>query len=109
MYGTLDERCEACQIMGGDEPPCQPASLLRVIEEETGFPCPRREPENADDGVCMELLGVATSPILGAMYQTWQALLLKDVDEEQQLRLMRRVAAACADEEIGAHLPRRLA
>ena len=107
-YRTLDERCEACQVMGGHEPPCQPAGILRAIEEDTGFPCPRRESENVDDGVCLELLGVATSPAIGTMYHSWQALVLKGMPEEIQLRLMRRVAAASADKGIAEHLPRRL-
>lgn len=93
--------------MGGDEEPCQPASLLRVIEEETGHPCPYRESYNADDVVCLELLAVATSSTVSTMYQAWQALLLQQVEAEHQLRLMRRVAAAAGDARIAGRLPKR--
>jgi hypothetical protein len=92
--------------MGGDEEPCQPRSLLKAIEEETGHPCPRRESYNADDGLCLELLGVATSPFLAPAFGAWSALLLRGIDEEHQLRLLRRVAAATADEAIAKRLPR---
>jgi hypothetical protein len=93
--------------MGGDEEPCQPRNLLKVIEEETGHPCPRRESQNADDGVCAELLAVAVSPFLSPTFGTWARLLLRGIDAEHQLRLMRRVGAAAADERIGKRLPRR--
>lgn len=93
--------------MGGDEEPCQPRSLLKAIEEDTGHPCPRRESYNADDGVCLELLFIAASPTLAATFDTMRTLLLRGMDEEQQLRLLRRVAAAAADREIAAKLPRR--
>ena len=43
-------------MLGGDEPPCLPESLLREIQEEHGRPCPRVQlaPQNA---VAAELVG----------------------------------------------------
>ena len=91
--------------MGGDEPPCQPAGLLRAIEEETGYPCPRREAENADDGVCMELLALLSSPRLNPLFRWFAEVLLENMDGELRLRVLRRVAAAFSDERTAKLLP----
>lgn len=91
--------------MGGKEPPCQPASLLRQIEKETGYPCPRRESLNADDDLCLDLLFLMISPRLAALAGTWAELLLAGLDADHRLQLLRRVAAAFADDRIAKMVP----
>lgn len=94
-------------MQGGEEPPCQPAALLRVIEEETGHPCPRRESYNVDDGACLELLGLAAAPALAPLFDSIKEALFEGLDTQHQLTLLRRVAAAFADEKVASFLPKR--
>lgn len=49
-FRSMEERCNACEIFGGKQNPCQPKANLRLIERTYGRPCPRilLHPDNVD-------------------------------------------------------------
>ncbi len=41
VFRSLEERCNACEVYGGEQRPCQPRDILEEIQERDGRPCPR--------------------------------------------------------------------
>lgn len=95
----MDKRCAACVIQGGSEPPCLPPHYL-VIEEEKGYPCPRREARNPEDWLTMQLAGLAarewSAPIFREMVGAYE------FTPAERRVVLRRILRAYGDETIRA-------
>lgn len=104
VFASLEARCDACQVYGGPQNPCQPAGLLRRIEEETTKagrprPCPRIFLD-AENGTAWELL-----PLLATESVAFPALfelLTADLDRDEALATVRRIYYALGHPEFRA-------
>lgn len=103
VFKSLDERCDACVIQGGDEPPCVNEIML-ADERAGGYNCPRRERFGPDDLLCRDLA------VLGAHQETAHHFRLlfdtacADRSREDRERLIRLYTRAYVDPVISAHL-----
>lgn len=104
QYKTVDERCQACEIKGGDEPPCQPPHLLTLELQNFGKPCPRRE-LRPEDAPTAELFWLAMDPRLKHLWSETFSVLLESASKRERLSVIRRIRRAAADEGIREYLP----
>lgn len=102
-FRSMDERCNACEIYGGRQPPCQPKSNLRLIERTYGRPCPRivLDPENVG------VVRLASAMLSEASRQFARDLWLELTDglpKEARLRVRRRAMAAVNSRQVSEAL-----
>lgn len=95
QFTLLEDRCDACEVYGGEQPPCVQRSLLPKILEQTTAegrprPCPRIF---LDDGnaVAWELfpLVVGESAQFPVMFSLVAAAY--GLDEHESLMILRRI------------------
>ena len=103
VYGSLEERCGACEVNGGDEPPCISADRMRWWQQERGRPCPRVEidPRNAE---AFLMIGWLIHDDLKPLAELYARELLRTFPAEDRGRLLSRVATALRSPEMGARL-----
>lgn len=112
-YATLEERCDACQVYGGQQNPCLPrGQLLAYAREQAAaadraeklgrprpevWPCPRRFLDN-DNALAWELLpllateSVAFAPIF--------SLVSEAMEPDEALAVIRRIHFALGHPEF---------
>lgn len=113
-YLSLEERCQACQVHGGDESPCVSPERMMVEEQETGFPCPYREPATPDDSTLLQLATMATHTDLGHLWRACfdvtfetrtpderrhrMSMIMRAVTDGRIIKRLKAARAAAADE-----------
>jgi hypothetical protein len=107
-YKTLDARCRACELMGGDEGPCISDEMLEAEQRINGHPCPRREWPDADGPILAKLvqlgaihgMGWNSSPLFSELFRVRYG----GAPVEHQERMLMRILAAYSDEQVRAFL-----
>jgi hypothetical protein len=99
-YETTDDRCAACLIYGGSEPPCQPQGILRKIEQESGRPCPRADLESEDNVPAARMAFVLMSEEARAVAPDLPRAFTRGMEEEDRSRILERALAAVHDKEV---------
>jgi hypothetical protein len=99
-YATLDARCEACEVLGGEENPCLPRGVLRQIARNTGRPCPRVELAPANVELANVLPFFINEELRPAARDQWRAT-FRGLGEEDQRLLRLRMAYALQHPAVG--------
>jgi hypothetical protein len=108
VYKSLDARCAACVMFGGDEGPCVSDDMLEAEERVNGHPCPRREFPDSDGPILAKLvqlgaihgMGWNSSPLFTELFR----VRFGDAPLEHQKRMLMRILAAFGDEQVRAFL-----
>ena len=103
VFKSIDERCAACVVMGGDENPCVPDSWLEA-DEAKGFPCPRREWPDADGPMLGQLVRLGASGESGHLFGRLWDVAFGELERTEQRRLLTRVLRAYGDPDVRAAL-----
>jgi hypothetical protein len=87
-FGSWEERCDACQIYGGEQEPCCNEAKRALIEKEHGRPCPRilLAPGSAEL-VTLANMALAESPLLPIMVGSITAGLEPEEVQEAIIRI----------------------
>jgi hypothetical protein len=103
VYGSVEERCGACQVNGGDEPPCIPEARVRWYEEHHGRPCHRIELDgrNLD---AYRLLGWLIHDDLKPLAPIYARELLRRLPRGGREAILDRVAHALRSDAVMARL-----
>jgi hypothetical protein len=104
-YRTVDERCMACEVMGGSERNCQSKPDQRKLLARTGRPCPRVELEPANLAAWeMVTLGLneTVRPLLPLHLEAVAEE--EGLDASEQRDLINRVRHALSDQAVTAIL-----
>jgi hypothetical protein len=98
-YESIDARCAACTIQGGDEPPCQPEGVLREYERQHGRPCPRVDlaPQNH---VAAQLVSFLLDERLRPLAPGFLEVRTGWMDPSDRELLLLRLARALNDAEV---------
>lgn len=104
VYKTLDARCQACVVMGGQEGPCLSDGELAAIEATTGHPCPRREWPDEEGPGLFALLLLSAKAGAGHLFETYWRIRYGGEPRDFQERMLMRILMARADEEIALSL-----
>lgn len=103
QFGSWEERCNACQIYGGEQEPCCTEAVRREIERQHGRPCPRilLDPWNVEL-VNLANMAIADSPLLPMMLEAATA----GMDPEETQEAIHRVEAVRSHPLVTAALER---
>jgi hypothetical protein len=103
-YKTLDARCRACVVMGGEEGPCVPDTYLEAEEKQSGYPCPRREWENVDHPTIAQLVMLGAQAEQGHLFRLTFDVAFGDASKEEQRRVLSLLTRAYGDEIVRMQL-----
>lgn len=98
-YATLEERCAACVVNGGEEGMCISDSHSARLQESTGRPCPRVELDT-DNIEAFRLIGWTADDDLKPLAPMFAAALLHGREPEEKLRILSRLGSALKSREI---------
>lgn len=103
VYGSVEERCRACEVNGGDESPCISDERIRWWQEHHGRPCPRVELDerNAEP---MVLLGWLIHDDLEPLVPEYARALLAGRPASERETILARVGRAMRSKELMARL-----
>jgi hypothetical protein len=98
-YKTVEERCAACEVNGGDEGMCIKQRESDKWQREHGRPCPRVEldPRNHE---AMQLLGWAIHDDLKPLASNYGRALLAGYRAEERAAILARIGYALRDVEV---------
>lgn len=102
-YGSVEERCRACVVNGGDEGMCISDAASSRMLQTIGRPCPRVEidPENVE---AMSLMGWLIHDDLKPLAPEYARALLAGRPADDRARLLSRVASALRSKELSDRL-----
>lgn len=103
-YLSLEERCQACQVHGGDESPCVAPERMMVEEQATGFPCPYREPSTPDDSTLLQLVTMATHTDLGHLWRACFDVAFETRTPNERRHRLSMIMRAITDDRIISRL-----
>lgn len=87
QYTDIDERCRACEVLGGEEPPCVPADLIPKYQTEKGRDCPRVDvwPVNVDAArLALLLLGERGRAAFDKAFTLWEVRTTPTVEAAEE-------------------------
>lgn len=99
-YESLDERCAACVIKGGEEAPCVGPHDLEAELRETGHPCPRREAWNVDDMLTAQLAVLGARLETGHLFRAVFDTASEGWPKAARMTILRRIARAYSDDIV---------
>lgn len=98
-YRSLEQRCKACVIQGGDEPACCD-DLELASNQADGHPCPRREFTDIDDPIAAKLVVLGAYPETQGRYRLTFDLLTEGMPWAQRVSILNRAERAARDEVV---------
>ncbi len=103
VYGSVEERCGACQVNGGDEPPCIPDTRVAWYLENHGRPCHRIELDarNVD---ALRIIGWLIHDDLKPLAPIYARALLGRFPRAEREAILERVAHALRSATVTARL-----
>lgn len=107
-YRSLDERCSACRVKGGQEKPCGSWPRQLAKENPHGYRCPRREWPDAESAELSHLASLGAHGESGHLFLKRWDLAFGDLPVSDQARLFDRMLAAYGDELVASvYWPKR--